>query len=216
MGQVLHRCAITTHAVLLRYSDRSSAQTSGAVWAAPQDSCQRVNGPSSTMPRGAERRTRQCCRQERSRRSASTRCRWTTASSLAGDVPHLTRSSLHRCLRHASLSAGDRRCRSPLQRYPIGHFHLTCRGSHWEGSLPLVAMIASSSSSLMHRPPVSQRSASAAPIQPALHHPHCTTDNGIQFGDMPSRRTGPTPATGCTVDPRREHGIEHRLTKPHP
>ncbi len=45
------------------------------------------------------------------------------------------------------------------------------------------------------------------------------TDNGIQFGDMPSRRTGPTARYRLHMFDRicREHGIEHRLTKPnHP
>ena len=45
------------------------------------------------------------------------------------------------------------------------------------------------------------------------------TDNGLQFGDMPSRRTGPTARYRLHMFDRicREHGIEHRLTKPnHP
>ena len=45
------------------------------------------------------------------------------------------------------------------------------------------------------------------------------TDNGIQFGDMPSRRTGPTARYRLHMFDRicREQGIEHRLTKPnHP
>jgi 2-hydroxychromene-2-carboxylate isomerase len=45
------------------------------------------------------------------------------------------------------------------------------------------------------------------------------TDNGVQFGDMPSRRDGPTARYRLHLFDRvcREHGIEHRLTKPnHP
>ena len=45
------------------------------------------------------------------------------------------------------------------------------------------------------------------------------TDNGIQFGGMPSRRTGPTARYRLHMFDRicREQGIEHRLTKPnHP
>ena len=45
------------------------------------------------------------------------------------------------------------------------------------------------------------------------------TDNGIQFGDMPLRCTGPTARYRLHMFDRicREHGIEHRLTKPnHP
>src|SRR5262249_6337484 len=45
------------------------------------------------------------------------------------------------------------------------------------------------------------------------------TDNGVQFGDMPSRRAGPTARCRLHMFERicREHDIEHRLTKPnHP
>ena len=45
------------------------------------------------------------------------------------------------------------------------------------------------------------------------------TDNGIQFCDMPQNRSGPTARYRLHMFDRicREHGIEHRLTKPnHP
>jgi transposase InsO family protein len=45
------------------------------------------------------------------------------------------------------------------------------------------------------------------------------TDNGVQFGDMPSRRSGPTARYRLHKFDRicREHAIEHRFTKPnHP
>ncbi len=45
------------------------------------------------------------------------------------------------------------------------------------------------------------------------------TDNGIQFADLPKNRSGPTAVLrGHPFDRAcREHGIEHRLTKPnHP
>ncbi len=45
------------------------------------------------------------------------------------------------------------------------------------------------------------------------------TDNGIQFADLPKNRSGPTAAFRVHPFERacREHGIEHRLTKPnHP
>ena len=42
MGQVLHGCATTTHAVrtAIQRSKAPLEGTSGAVWAEPQDSCQ--------------------------------------------------------------------------------------------------------------------------------------------------------------------------------
>src|SRR4029450_410564 len=43
------------------------------------------------------------------------------------------------------------------------------------------------------------------------------TDNGVQFGDMPSKRAGPTARYRLHMFDRvcREHDIEHRLTKPY-
>ena len=42
------------------------------------------------------------------------------------------------------------------------------------------------------------------------------TDNGIQFADLPKNRSGPTAKLRGHPFDRvcREHGIEHRLTKP--
>jgi transposase InsO family protein len=45
------------------------------------------------------------------------------------------------------------------------------------------------------------------------------TDNGIQFADLPKNRSGPTAKLRGHPFERacRDHGIEHRLTKPnHP
>src|SRR3546814_7407321 len=44
-------------------------------------------------------------------------------------IPHLTRSSLHRCLRRHGISRlpdveGDKPRRSKFKRYPIGYFHI--------------------------------------------------------------------------------------------
>jgi hypothetical protein len=44
-------------------------------------------------------------------------------------IPHLTRSSLHRCLKRHAISrlpeiAGDKAAKKPFKRYPIGYFHL--------------------------------------------------------------------------------------------
>ena len=48
---------------------------------------------------------------------------------LAGEIPHLTRSSLHRCLKRHAISrlpeiAGDKVTKKPFKRYPLGNFHL--------------------------------------------------------------------------------------------
>src|SRR5215210_8558361 len=48
---------------------------------------------------------------------------------LQATLPHLTRSSLHRCLQRHGISRrpntdGDRPRRSKFKRYPIGYFHI--------------------------------------------------------------------------------------------
>src|SRR5436190_21911185 len=48
---------------------------------------------------------------------------------LQATIPHLTRSSLHRCLKRHAISrlpeiAGDKVAKKPFKRYPIGYFHL--------------------------------------------------------------------------------------------
>ena len=44
-------------------------------------------------------------------------------------IPHLTRSSLHRCLQRHGIShlpeiAADKPAKQPFKRYPIGYFHI--------------------------------------------------------------------------------------------
>ena len=48
---------------------------------------------------------------------------------LQATIPHLTRSSLHRCLQRHGISrlpevAGDKPANQPFRRYPIGYFHI--------------------------------------------------------------------------------------------
>ena len=48
---------------------------------------------------------------------------------LQASIPHLTRSSLHRCLRRHGISRlpevdGDKPARKKFKRYPIGYFHV--------------------------------------------------------------------------------------------
>jgi len=112
---------------------------------------------------------------------------------LQATIPHLTRSSLHRCLKRHGISrlpeiAGDKPAKKPFKRYPIGYFHIDIAEVRTE--------------------------------EGKLYRIHTVlTDNGVQFGDMPSRREGPTARYRLHLFERvcREHLIEHRLTKPnHP
>src|SRR5665213_741019 len=48
---------------------------------------------------------------------------------LQATIPHLTRSSLHRCLARHGISrlpevTGDKPAKQPFKRYPIGYFHI--------------------------------------------------------------------------------------------
>ena len=62
-------------------------------------------------------------------------------------IPHLTRSSLHRCLQRHRISRlpetdGDKPLRSKFKRYPIGFFHIDIAEVHTEeGRLYLLVAI---------------------------------------------------------------------------
>ena len=48
---------------------------------------------------------------------------------LQATIPHLARSSLHRCFQRHGISrlpeiAGDKPAKRPFKRYPIGYFHI--------------------------------------------------------------------------------------------
>lgn len=48
---------------------------------------------------------------------------------LRATIPHLTRSSLHRCLQRHGISrlpemVGNKAARKPFKHYPIGYFHI--------------------------------------------------------------------------------------------
>ena len=89
---------------------------------------------------------------------------------LQATIPHLTRSSLHRCLkRHAITvcrrSPVTRPRKKPFKRYPIGYFYRHCRGSQLRrasstSSWPLIGRRSWSSLNCTRPPTSSQRSAS--------------------------------------------------------
>ena len=122
---------------------------------------------------------------------------------LQATIPHLTRSSLHRCLkRHHAISrlpeiAGDKVAN--FKRYPIGYFHLDIAEVRTEeGKLYLFVAIDRTSKFVFAQLHEAANVKSAVGFLQALIH-IVLTDNGIQFGDMPSRRTGPTArCAGCT------------------
>ena len=150
---------------------------------------------------------------------------------LQATIPHLTRSSLHRCLKRHGISrlpeiAGDKPAKKPFKRYPIGYFHIDIAEVRTEeGKLYLFVAIDRTSKfafAQLHKAANVKTAVGflQALIKAVPYRIHTVlTDNGVQFGDMPSRREGPTARYRLHLFERvcREHLIEHRLTKPnHP
>lgn len=155
-------------------------------------------------------------------------------------IPHLTRSSLHRCLRRHGISRlpdveGDKPRRSKFKRYPIGYFHIDIAEVRTEeGKLYLLVAIDRTTKFAfveLHEK-ATRRVASdflralAAAVPYTIHT--VLTDNGTHFTD-PSGETW-TPAEIKQMRAEKvlfrchsfeaacaDLDIEHRLTKPrHP
>ena len=150
---------------------------------------------------------------------------------LQATIPHLTRSSLHRCLQRHGISrlpdvGDDKQKRRAFKCYPIGFFHIDIAEVRTEeGKLYLFVAIDRTSKfayAELHDK-ANRQTASAflrALIQLVPYTIHTVlTDNGIQFCDLPKHRSGPTARwrTHMFDIACDEHAIEHRLTKPnHP
>src|ERR1700761_6620601 len=146
-------------------------------------------------------------------------------------IPRLTRSSLHRCFKRHGISrlpeiAGEKPARQPFKAYPIGYFHIDIAEVRTEeGKQHLFVAVDRTSKFAFAQLHEAANVHTAAAFLTALidavpYQIHTVlTDNGVQFGDMPSRRSGPTARYRLHMFDRicREHAIEHRLTKPnHP
>lgn len=150
---------------------------------------------------------------------------------LQATIPHLTRSSLHRCFQRHGISrlpevGGDKSAKRTFKRYPIGYFHIDIAEVRTEeGKLHLFVAVDRTSKFAFAQLQEAANVKTAAGFLEALidavpYQIHTVlTDNGVQFCDMPSRRSGPTARYRLHMFDRicREHGIDHRLTKPnHP
>jgi transposase InsO family protein len=149
--------------------------------------------------------------------------------SLQATIPHLTRSSLHRCLQRHGISrlpeiAGDRPSRKKFKAYPIGYFHIDITEVRTEqGKLYLFVAVDRLSKFAFAQLHDAATVKTAAGFLQALTEAvpfkiHTVlTDNGVQFCDQPSRRSGPTARWRLHMFDRicREHNIEHRHTKPY-
>lgn len=155
-------------------------------------------------------------------------------------IPHLTRSSLHRCLQRHGISqlpdvAGDKPARQKFKSYPIGYFHIDIAEVHTaEGKLYLLVAIDRTSKFTfveLHEKATRRVAgnflrALVAAVPYKIHT--VLTDNGTHFTDP--GRDGWTPAEIKAMLAEKvlfrchsfelacaDLDIEHRLTKPrHP
>ena len=148
---------------------------------------------------------------------------------LQPSVPHLTRSSLHRCLQRHGLSRlpdmdGDKPKRQKFKRYPIGYFHLDIAEVRTEeGKLHLfVAIDRTSKFAVAQLVEKANRKTAWEFLEHLLEAvPYkihtILTDNGIQFAEQPRNRNSVTFRKMRFDLICEANGIEHRLTKPnHP
>jgi transposase InsO family protein len=147
--------------------------------------------------------------------------------SLQATIPHLTRSSLHRCLQRHDISRlpevdGDKPARKKFKFYPIGYFHIDIAEVQTaEGKLYLYVAIDRTSKfafvQLVRKTGRTSASAFLVALIAAVPYKIHTvlTDNGVQFTFPPRYADGPTAHYVTHMfDMRcRENGIEHRLTK---
>ena len=150
---------------------------------------------------------------------------------LQATIPHLTRSSLHRCLQRHGISRlaeveGDKPAKRKFKRYPIGFFHIDIAEVRTqEGKLYLYVAVDRTSKFAFVQLVEKANAVTARAFLDALVAavPYkikiVLTDNGIQFADLPKNRSGLTALwRGHPFDRAcQHHRIEHRLTKPnHP
>jgi transposase-like protein len=142
-------------------------------------------------------------------------------------IPHLTRSSLHRCLQRHGISRlpeveGDKPAKKKFKTYPIGYFHIDIAEVQTaEGKLYLyVAIDRTSKFAFVQLVEKTGRTSASAFLEALIavvpYKIHTVlTDNGIRFTFPPRYADGPTARYMTHMfDMRcRENGIEHRLTK---
>ena len=148
---------------------------------------------------------------------------------LQPSIPHLTRSSLHRCLQRHGISRlpdveVDKPKRQKFKRYPIGFFHIDIAEVRTEeGKLYLfVAIDRTSKFAVAQLVEKANRKTAWEFLERLLEAVPCKihtilTDNGIQFAEQPRNRNKPYSRPIRFDLICATNGIEHRLTKPnHP
>ena len=141
---------------------------------------------------------------------------------LQDSIPHLTRSSLHRCLQRHGISRlpeveGDKPPKKKFKQYPIGYVHIDIAEVRTEeGKLQMFVAIDRTCKFAyveLHEKKTKMVAAQFLRnfIAAIPYHIHTIlTDNGIQFTN---RKKDQYAFTHLFDRICHEHGIEHRLTK---
>ncbi len=146
---------------------------------------------------------------------------------LQPSIPHLRRSSLHRCFQRHGISRlpdmdSDKPKREKFKQYPIGYFHIdSAHLRTQEGKLYLfVAIDRTSKFAVAQRVEQANRETAEEFLEHLLEVvPYkiytILTDNGIEFAEPPRNRITRRKIGFDLIC--AANGIEHRLTKPnHP
>ena len=230
MGQVLHGSATTTKAVrrAIQHSQESIRVLAGRYGINPKTVAKWKSRQSiSDLPTGPKQSRSSVLSVEQEAVIVAFRqhsllplddCLY----ALQPTIPHLTRSSLHRCLQRHGISRlpqveGDKPARKKFKHYPIGYFHIdiaevqTAQGRFYL----FVAIDRTSKFAYVELHPAAKkmqavqflrRLAQALPY--AIHT--VLTDNGIQFTN---RKQDKYAFEHIVVRTCRELSIEHRLTQ---
>ena len=239
VGQVLHNCATTTHAVRAAIQ-RSKASVSELAeqYGINQKTVRKWRGRRSIedAPMGPKTPRSSVLSPEEEAMCVAFRkhtllplddCLYALQDSL----PHLTRSSLHRLFQRHHISRlpdlkSEAEPKRKFKSYPIGYFHIDIAETRTEeGKLYMfVAIDRTSKFAFVELHERATRSVACQflrnLIEAVPYQIHTVlTDNGIQFCHPPRYRDGPTARYMGHLFDRicMANGIEHRLTKPnHP
>ena len=234
IGQVLHGSATTTHAIraAIQRSQASIAELSRELGISPKTVAKWRKRQTVEDRKAGPREPRSTVLSEEEEAMIVAFRRHTLLPlddclyALQPTIPHLTRSSLLRCLQRHGISRlpdveGDNPKRQKFKRYAIGFFHIDIAEVRTEeGKLYLfVAIDRTSKFAVAQLVEKADRKTAWEFLEHLLEAvPYkILTDNGIQFAEQPRNRN--------TVYSRpmrfdlicEAKGIEHRLTKPnHP
>lgn len=237
MGQVRHGSATTTHAVraAIQRSQASVAELSRELGVNPKTVAKWRKRQTVEDQKTGPKEPRSTVLSEEEEAMVVAFRRHTLLPlddclyALQPSIPHLTRSSLHRCLQRHGISRlpdvdGDKPKRQKFKRYPIGYFHIDIAEVRTEeGKLHLfVAIDRTSKLAVAQLVEKANRKTAWEFLEHLLeavpYHIHTIlTDNGIQFAEQPRNRNSVTFRKMRFDLICEANGIEHRLTKPnHP